>query len=161
MSDYHRWSCSRISGIELAEIRTLMFIKDVPAEQLQRILDSKGVETLEQLDWVTLGIFFTISVRCNHPPAISQPHFIYLRLSFPRDSVPLSYVLFVVPMPPNAGFATAIHTRGHQVIQVVTRTIPCLDVWLAVFDFIGVQWMATQDIRTHRAFCRSNRLLRQ
>lgn len=57
MSDRNRRSHERISGIELAEIRTLMLIKNVPAEQLQRVLDSKGVQRLEQLDGLTARNF--------------------------------------------------------------------------------------------------------
>lgn len=34
-----------------------MLIKNVPAEQLQRVLDSKGVQTLEQLDGLTAKNF--------------------------------------------------------------------------------------------------------
>jgi hypothetical protein len=57
MSDYHQRSWERISGIDLAEIKTLMLIKDVPPEQLQQILDAKEVGTLEQLDWLTVRNF--------------------------------------------------------------------------------------------------------
>ena len=53
MSDQHQSTCHKISGIELAEIKTLMLIKEVNAGELQQILDAKGVATLEQLDWLT------------------------------------------------------------------------------------------------------------
>jgi hypothetical protein len=57
MTDHHRTPCERISGIELAEIRVLMLIKEVPFQQLQRVLDSNGVKTLEQLDWLGVRNF--------------------------------------------------------------------------------------------------------
>lgn len=57
MSDHDQRSCEKISGIELAEIRTLMLIKEVHPQQLQRILAVKEVETLEQLDWLTVRNF--------------------------------------------------------------------------------------------------------
>lgn len=54
----HRWDFSeRISGIELAEIEVLMQAKGVPKEELRRVLDSKGVETLEDLDSLTARNF--------------------------------------------------------------------------------------------------------
>jgi hypothetical protein len=54
----HRWDPSeKISGIEVAEIKTLMLVKEVNPQQLQRVLDSKGVETLEQLDTLTARNF--------------------------------------------------------------------------------------------------------
>ncbi|MGB6067649.1 MAG: hypothetical protein WBG50_22815 [Desulfomonilaceae bacterium] len=56
MSDHHQ-SEGKISGIELAEIEVLMLVKEVPPEDLQRILDAKGVAKLEQLDWLTLRNF--------------------------------------------------------------------------------------------------------
>jgi hypothetical protein len=57
MTNHHQISDQRISGIELAEIEVLMLIKDVPPDQLQRILDAKKVETLEQLDCLTVRNF--------------------------------------------------------------------------------------------------------
>lgn len=57
MTDHHQIPCNRISGIELAEIKTLMLVKDVHPQQLQRVLDSKGVKTLEQLDALTARNF--------------------------------------------------------------------------------------------------------
>jgi hypothetical protein len=57
MTDRHQRSCDKVSGIELAEIKTLMLVKDVRSELLQRVLDAKGVETLEQLDWLTARNF--------------------------------------------------------------------------------------------------------
>jgi hypothetical protein len=57
MSDQHQRSWERTSGIELAEIRTLILIKEIHPQQLQRILEAKGVTTLEQLDWLTVRNF--------------------------------------------------------------------------------------------------------
>jgi hypothetical protein len=57
MTNYHRTHGERVSGIELAEIKVLMLIKEVHPQQLQRILEAKGVETLEQLDWLTARNF--------------------------------------------------------------------------------------------------------
>jgi hypothetical protein len=53
MSDHHTIPWERVSGIELAEIRTLMLVKKIRDEELQRVLKTNGVETLEQLDWLT------------------------------------------------------------------------------------------------------------
>jgi hypothetical protein len=57
MSDHPEITWPAVSGIELAEIEVLMLIKDVPPDQLQRILKAKGVTKLEQLDWLTLRNF--------------------------------------------------------------------------------------------------------
>lgn len=57
MSDHDKIPWAKVSGIELAEIRTLMLIKKVPPQQLQRILDAKGVTTLDQLDCLTVRNF--------------------------------------------------------------------------------------------------------
>jgi hypothetical protein len=57
MSDHRQGPWDRISGIDLAEIKTLMLIKEVPPDQLRRILDAKEVGTLEQLDWLTVRNF--------------------------------------------------------------------------------------------------------
>jgi hypothetical protein len=57
MTDHHRPPCARISGIELAEIKVLMLVKEVHPQQLQRVLDRCGVETLEQLDNLTVRNF--------------------------------------------------------------------------------------------------------
>jgi hypothetical protein len=57
MTDHHQRPCERIWCIERAEIRALMLIKEIHPQQLQRVLDSKGVETLEQLDWLTVRNF--------------------------------------------------------------------------------------------------------
>jgi hypothetical protein len=57
MSEHHQRSCERISGIEVAEIRTLMLIKEIHPQQLQRVLDGCGVETLAQLDGFTARNF--------------------------------------------------------------------------------------------------------
>jgi hypothetical protein len=57
MSENQERHCAKVSGIELAEIKTLMLVKDVRSELLQRVLDAKGVETLEQLDWLTARNF--------------------------------------------------------------------------------------------------------
>jgi hypothetical protein len=60
----HRWDPSeKISGIELAEIKTLMLVKQVNPQLLQRVLDSRGVETLEQLDGLTVRNFLHY-LRC-------------------------------------------------------------------------------------------------
>ena len=53
MTDY-RWTTSdKISGIELAEIEVLMLVKEAARQDLQRVLDSKRVDTLEELDPLT------------------------------------------------------------------------------------------------------------
>jgi hypothetical protein len=57
MTDHQQRSCERISRIEMAEIKTLMLIKEVHPQQLQRVLDAQCVETLEQLDWLTARNF--------------------------------------------------------------------------------------------------------
>jgi hypothetical protein len=57
MPNHQQRSCERTSGIELAEIKVLMLIKDVPPEDLRQVLDRSGVETLEQLDWLTARNF--------------------------------------------------------------------------------------------------------
>jgi hypothetical protein len=54
----HRWDPSeKISGIELAEIEVLMQLKKVPKEELERVLDSKGLKKLEDLDSLTARNF--------------------------------------------------------------------------------------------------------
>jgi hypothetical protein len=63
MSGHHKTPCERVSGIELAEIKVLMLIKEFHSDQLQRVLDAKGVETLEQLDWLTVRNFLYY-LRC-------------------------------------------------------------------------------------------------
>lgn len=57
MSGPRELTWEKVSGIELAEIRTLMFIKEVHPQQLQRILDAKGVTALDQLDCLTVRNF--------------------------------------------------------------------------------------------------------
>jgi hypothetical protein len=57
VTDQHQRFWERISFIELAEIKTLLIIKEVHPQQLQRVLNSKGVETLEQLDTLTARNF--------------------------------------------------------------------------------------------------------
>jgi hypothetical protein len=57
MTDHHQRLCERVSGIELAGIKTLMLIKEIHPQQLQRVLDACGVETLEQLDGLTVRNF--------------------------------------------------------------------------------------------------------
>jgi hypothetical protein len=57
MTDHTWTSCEKISCIEMAEIEALMLLKDVRKEELQRVLDSKGVETLEDLDSLTAKNF--------------------------------------------------------------------------------------------------------
>ena len=63
MTNYHRTHGERVSGIELAEIKVLMLIKEVHPQQLQRVLDGCGVETLEQLDNLTVRNFLHY-LRC-------------------------------------------------------------------------------------------------
>jgi DNA-binding MarR family transcriptional regulator len=43
-----------VSALELAEIKILVFLTDAGPEALQRILDQKGVQSLEDLDGLTL-----------------------------------------------------------------------------------------------------------
>jgi hypothetical protein len=63
MSDQHQRLCERVSGIELAEIKTLMLIKEIHPQQLQRVLDGCGAESLEQLDGLTVRNFLHY-LRC-------------------------------------------------------------------------------------------------
>lgn len=53
MTDRYQTCFGRISGIDLAEIKTLILVKEVGKEELERVLESKGVETLEELDPLT------------------------------------------------------------------------------------------------------------
>ncbi len=53
MTDYRWTSSDKISGIELAEIQVLVLVKEAARENLQRVLHSKRVETLEELDPLT------------------------------------------------------------------------------------------------------------
>jgi len=46
-----------ISAVDIAEIKTLMLLKEVDADLLQRVLDGKGVQKLEDLDWLTIRNF--------------------------------------------------------------------------------------------------------
>jgi len=46
-----------ISALDIAEIKTLMLMKEIDATQLQRVLDGKGVQKLEDLDWLTIRNF--------------------------------------------------------------------------------------------------------
>ena len=46
-----------ISAFDIAEIKTLMLLKEVEADQLQRVLDGKGVRKLEALDRLTIRNF--------------------------------------------------------------------------------------------------------
>jgi hypothetical protein len=57
MTDHSRTSSEKISGIELAEIEVLMHIKGVSKEELRRLLASKGVERLQDLDSLTARNF--------------------------------------------------------------------------------------------------------
>ncbi|MBI5250741.1 MAG: hypothetical protein HY912_14720 [Desulfomonile tiedjei] len=57
MSGHRELTWEKVSGIELAEIRTLMLIKEVHPQQLQRILDAKGVTALDHLDCLTVRNF--------------------------------------------------------------------------------------------------------
>ncbi|MFC1834317.1 hypothetical protein ACFL2Q_06235 [Thermodesulfobacteriota bacterium] len=56
MTDHHK-SLDRITGLDLAEIKTLILVKEIGKEELQRVLQSKGVETLEELDSLTAWNF--------------------------------------------------------------------------------------------------------
>lgn len=57
MTDRYQTPFGRVSGIEAAEIKTLILIKDAGKEELQRVLDSKGVKTVEELDSLTARNF--------------------------------------------------------------------------------------------------------
>ena len=57
MTDRYQTSFESISGLDLAEINTLILVKDAGKAELQRVLDSKGVETLEELDSLTAKNF--------------------------------------------------------------------------------------------------------
>ena len=57
MTDYLKTQFSRISGLDLEEIETLILGKEVGKEELQRVLESKGIETLEELDPLTAKNF--------------------------------------------------------------------------------------------------------
>ena len=57
MTDHHWNPSERISGIEVAEIEVLIRAKGVSKEELQRVLESKDVETLEELDSLTAKNF--------------------------------------------------------------------------------------------------------
>jgi hypothetical protein len=77
---------SRVSGIELAEIRTLMLIKEAHSQQLQRILDAKEVGTREQLDWLAVRNFLHTCARFERGLPIKAA-ILYLRFLFrvPHD----------------------------------------------------------------------------
>ncbi len=53
MTDRYHTSFDPISGLDLAEIKTLILVKRVGQKELQRVLESKGVQTLEELDPLT------------------------------------------------------------------------------------------------------------
>ena len=57
MTDRYQTSFESISGLDLAEINTLILVKGVGEEELQRVLESKGVETVEELDSLTARNF--------------------------------------------------------------------------------------------------------
>ena len=57
MTDRYQTSFESISGLDLAEIKTLILIKNVGKAELQRVLDSKGVEIIEELDSLTAKNF--------------------------------------------------------------------------------------------------------
>jgi hypothetical protein len=40
--------------LDIAEIKTLMLVKEIDPNELQRLLDKKGVENLEDLDAFTI-----------------------------------------------------------------------------------------------------------
>ena len=53
MTDRYQTSFESISGLDLAEIKTLIDLKGIRRDELRRVLDSKGVDTLEELDPLT------------------------------------------------------------------------------------------------------------
>jgi len=57
MTDRYQSPFDPISGLDLAEIETLILIKDHGKAELQRVLESKGVETLQELDSLTVKNF--------------------------------------------------------------------------------------------------------
>lgn len=42
-----------VAGMDLAEIKTLMLLKDVDSRDMEKILDMTGVKNLDELDWLT------------------------------------------------------------------------------------------------------------
>ena len=46
-----------INALDIAEIKTLMSMKEVDADLLQRVLDGKDVQNLEDLDCLTIRNF--------------------------------------------------------------------------------------------------------
>jgi ABC-type taurine transport system substrate-binding protein len=46
-----------VSALDIAEIETLMLVKEVGADRLQLVLDGKGVQKLEDLDGLTIRNF--------------------------------------------------------------------------------------------------------
>ncbi len=58
MTDKHpRPDTRAVSALEIAEIETLMLLKEVDADRLQLILGRKGVQKLEDLDSLTVRNF--------------------------------------------------------------------------------------------------------
>ncbi len=47
-----RADTSALGGFDLAEIKTLMLLKDVSSRDVEKILDMSGVKNLEDLDWL-------------------------------------------------------------------------------------------------------------
>jgi hypothetical protein len=44
-------------ALDIAEIKTLMLVKEIDPNELQRVLDKKGVEKLDDLDTLTIRNF--------------------------------------------------------------------------------------------------------
>jgi hypothetical protein len=42
-----------VAGMDLAEIKTLMLLKDMDSRDMEKILDMTGVKNLDELDWLT------------------------------------------------------------------------------------------------------------
>jgi len=42
-----------VAGMDLAEIKTLMLLKDLDSRDVEKILDMTGVKNLDELDWLT------------------------------------------------------------------------------------------------------------
>ena len=45
------------TALDIAEIKTLMLVKKIDPKELQRVLDKKGAEKLEDLDGLTIRNF--------------------------------------------------------------------------------------------------------
>lgn len=42
-----------VAGMDLAEIKTLMLLKDLDSRDVEKILNMTGVKNLDELDWLT------------------------------------------------------------------------------------------------------------